>query len=69
MRMDKDRSDEQLFIMDSLAKFFTGDVDATYESAFDEYFANAELYGAIVRRVKPEKLEKDVVRGIAHRVN
>ena len=55
--------------MDSLAKFFTGDADATYESAFDEYFATAELYGAIVRRVKPEKLEKDVVRGIAHKVN
>jgi len=55
--------------MDSLAKFFTGEADATYESAYEEYFATAELYGAIVRRVKPEKLEKDVVRDIAHRVN
>ena len=62
-------SAEQQFIMDSLAQFFTGDANASYKSAFEEYFATAELYGAIVRRVRPEKLEKDVVRGIAQRVN
>ena len=55
--------------MDSLAQFFTGKADSNYKSAFDEYFSTAEAYGGIVRRAKPEKLEKDHVRGIAHRVN
>ena len=68
-KMEVGVSPEQQFIMDSLAQMFTGDAGASYKSAFDEYFFNADAYGGIVRRARPEKLAKDHVRGIAHRVN
>ena len=68
-RMEAGVTKEQQFIFDSLAQIFTGNADSNYRAAFDEYFATAEAYGGIVRRAKPEKLGKDALRSIAHRVN
>ena len=67
--MDGTATKEQKFIMDSLAKLFSGDPDATYASKYDDYFFDAQQFGSTVRRVKPEVLEKDLVKEIAHRVN
>ena len=55
--------------MNSLAQFLTGEESATWESKFDDYFADAGVFGSQIRRIRPERLEKDVVKSIAHRVN
>ena len=60
--MDKDATDEQKFIIDSIVKFFTGDETATYEKHKETYFETAQLFGQAIRKVKPEKLERDTVR-------
>ena len=62
-------TNEQKFIMDSLAKLFSGSDKATFENKFDDYFCDAQQFGSTVRKAKPEKLEKDLVREIAYRVN
>ena len=58
----------QVFIMDSLAKFFTANPDATFKDT-QEFFADHLAFGAIVRKVKPEKLDREACKKIAHRVN
>ena len=68
-RIDGGVEKEQQFIFDSLAQIFTGNADSNYKAAYEEFFSTAEAYGAIVRRAKPEKLGKDQLRAIAHRVN
>ena len=68
-RMDGGVEKEQQFIFDSLAQIFTGDADSNYRAAYEEFFSTSEAYGGIVRRAKPEKLGKDQLRAIAHRVN
>ena len=67
--MEKDATDEQRFIMDSIVKFFTGDETATYEKTKETYFETAQIFGQNIRKVKPEKLEREVVKSIAQRVN
>ena len=68
-RIDGGVEKEQQFIFDSLAQIFTGNADSNYKAAYEEFFSTAEAYGGIVRRAKPEKLGKDHLRAIAHRVN
>jgi hypothetical protein len=68
-KMDGEGTKEQKFIMDSLAKIFSGEESATYASKYDDYFSDFQQYGSTVRRVRPERLEKDLVKEIAHRVN
>jgi len=57
-----------VFIMDSLAKFFTADPNSTFKDA-PEFFTDHLAFGAIVRKVKPEKLDRETCKKIAHRVN
>ena len=68
-RIDGGVEKEQQFIFDSLAQIFTGNADSNYKAAYEDFFSTAEAYGGIVRRAKPEKLGKDQLRAIAHRVN
>lgn len=69
LAMDGAATKEQKFIMDSLAQLFSGEPGATYASKYDDYFFDAQQFGSTVRRVRPEVLEKDLVKEIAHRVN
>ena len=57
-----------VYIMDSLATFFAGE-PTTYAATKAEYFADENVYGQQIRKCKPEKLDKALVKGIAHRVN
>ena len=56
-RMDKDAHGCHVIIMDSLAKFLSGNPDATYEKCKEDCFADALAYGAAVRKIKPIHLE------------
>ena len=54
--------------MDSLAKFFTANPDSTFKDT-PEYFSDHLAFGAMIRKVKPEKLDRETCKKIAHRVN
>ena len=56
------------YIMDSLATFFAGE-QTTYAATKAEYFADPNVFGQQIRKVKPEKLDKELVKSMAHRVN
>ena len=56
------------YIMDSLATFFAGE-QTTYAATKAEYFADPNVFGQQIRKVKPEKLDKELVKAMAHRVN
>lgn len=62
---------EQLYLFDSLAKFFSGNADAVYEQAEvkEEFFKDSAVFGSHVRKCKPEKLDKECVKSIAYRIN
>ena len=66
--MNGGASKEQVFIMDSLAQFFTADPNATFKGN-QEFFTDHLAFGAAVRKVKPEKLDRDACKTIAHKVN
>ena len=55
--------------MDSLAKLFSADENASYESKFDDYFADHLIFGSNIRRARPELLDRECVKGIAYKVN
>jgi len=57
-----------IFIMDSLATFFAGEA-TTYADTKDIYFADAAIFGQQIRKVKPEKLDKQLCQQMAYRVN
>ena len=56
------------FILDSLATYFAGE-PTTYADHKEDFFADEQVYGQQVRKCKPEKVEKNLVKTIAHRVN
>ena len=68
LAMNGQPTPEQTFIMDSLAKFFTYDKNRTFADS-QEFFEDHGAYGSAIRKLKPEKLDKETVKEIAFRVN
>ena len=64
-------SKEQEFLLNSLAKIFTANEGASWDDAavHEECFKDAGVFGSWIRKVKPEKLDKECIKGIAYRIN
>lgn len=66
---DPEVSVHHRFIMDSLAKFFSGNNEATFESHKAEFFVDAPTYCGHIRKCHPELLDKETITKIAESVN
>ena len=58
-----------MFILDNMMKFLAKDTGASFNANGEEFFRDEKVYGESVRKVKPEVLDKNELRKIAHNIN
>ena len=55
-KMETAAEKEHTIIMDALAKFLSGNPDASYSGEKETFFKDHNVFGAAIRKIKPEKL-------------
>lgn len=56
------------FILDSIVQFLTGKEAASFSQNGSEFFTDEATLGAALRKIKPENLDKDHLKRIAHKI-